>query len=85
MPGDAGLSTRGFGELKQVVLMMCSQAFAAVSKRVEEASEGAAEAEARRRAMQAELRELAATLEVRSRAWPHSHIPMLQSRSAEVA
>ena len=40
------------------------QAFAAARKRVEEASEGAAEAEARRRAMQAELRQLATTLEV---------------------
>ena len=43
-----------------------SQDFTAARKRVEEASEGAAEAEARRRAMQAELRELAATIEVRS-------------------
>ena len=43
------------------------QAFAAARKRAEEALEGAAEAEARRRAMQAEHRELAAAIEVRRR------------------
>ena len=59
----AALGTGSFA--RSDLRLVCSQAFAEAQKRVKEASEGAAEAEARRRAMQAELRELAATLEVR--------------------